>query len=96
MNTGYERSLTLTIRKYIADIIVEGYPVTYQGREAFTFNSVSYPAITVAQMATIPVGDYEARLADFKAYVEQQEIDLDIDGSSTNPARRENLGACPI
>ena len=97
-NTGIERSLTLIVTKKMNDNIQTGYPVTYQGRNAFTHNSVSYPAITPFEMSILADTDYNARLAAFQAYIESIEVGLDIDTQTIEggEAFRENLTVCPI
>lgn len=92
--TGMERSLTVIIEKRIGGIIQQGYPVTYQGRNAFG----SYPAITVDQMVSMPTDDYNARLEAFKMFVESREVGFSFstDLVAGYDAYRENLTACPI
>ena len=96
--TGMERSLTVIISKTIGGIIQQGYPVTYQGRSAFTLSEVIYPAITLDQMVSMSVEDYNARLTAFKAYVESREsgLSLSTDLVEGYEAYKENLTACPI
>ena len=96
MNTGKERSLTVRIYKYIAGVLQAGYPVAYQGRNAFQFQGVDYPALSVFEMRVLPVSDYTTRLAAFSGYVESLEAGLEISLAQTNEAYRENLTACPI
>jgi len=92
-NTGYELSLTIQVTMMISGKPMSGYPVIYQGRSAFTYNSHSYMEITVLQMRQMKHADFIARLADFKAYVESIEVGLTID---TNEAYKQNLDSCPI
>ena len=97
-NTGKQRSLTVTINKTVAGVQQDGYPQTYYGRNEFTHNSVTYPAITTLQMATMPIADYNTRLAAFKAYVAALEtgLDFETDTVAGKDAYQENLTACPI
>ena len=97
-NTGKQRSLTLKVNKTIAGVQSEGYPHTYYGRNEFTYNGTLYPAIDALRMATMPVVDYETRLAAFKAYVEGIEAGLDVNESTVagGEAYRINTTACPI
>lgn len=97
-NTGKQRSLTMNVNKTTAGVQSDGYPRTYYGRNEFTYNGVVYPAIDAFRMATMPVVDYDARLAAFKAYVETIELGLDVDETIIvgGEAYRENLTACPI
>jgi len=94
--TGKQRSLTLVIGKTVAGENQAGYPKTYYGRNEFTYNSVTYPAIDTLKMATMPIDDYTTRLAAFIAYAESQEAGLVVDDVVTEIAYRENLTACPI
>lgn len=96
-NTGMQRSLTITVNKTVAGDQASGYPHTYYGRNEFTYNGTTYPAIDSLTLATMPVADYEARLADFKAYVESLEAGLDISAvvEAGEEAYRENTTACP-
>ena len=95
-HTGKQRSLTVVIGKTVAGENQAGYPKTYYGRNEFTHNSVTYPVIDTLKMATMPIDDYTARLAAFKAYVESQEAGLVVADVVTETAYRENLTACPI
>lgn len=95
-NTGYQRGLTLTINKYVNGNLVSGYPNIYYGRNAFTWNSVNYPAITPTELAEMDTATFDTRLAAFKAYVQNLEAGLDIDAVATNAAYQQNLGACPL
>lgn len=96
--TGMQRSLTLKINKTIAGVQVEGYPITYQGRNAFSYNGHNYALIDMLKMRTMPVNDYTARLNDFKSYVTEieQGIDLENDTIEGKDAYQMNVNACPI
>lgn len=98
MNTGYERSMTLIVSKTVNAEPAPGYPKTYNGRNEFTHNGVTYPAITGAQLASMTLANYNARLEAFKNYVQGLEYGLDVDAVTVagSEARRENLVACPI
>lgn len=93
-NTGKQRSLNVTINKTIAGVQQDGYPHAYNGKLAFG----SYAAIDNLRMATMPIVDYEARLADFKTYVEGLELGLDFakDTVAGSEAYKINTTACPI
>lgn len=97
-NTGYQRSVTLIVRKTVNGAPVTGYPKTYQGRNEFAHNGTTYPAITGTQLANLPAAEFNARLEAFKGYVEGLEYGLDVDAVTVagKEARRENLGACPV
>ena len=91
-NTGYELSLTIQVSLIIGGRVMSGYPIVYQGRNAFTFNGHSYPAITVLQLRGMNHDVFLARLADFKAYVESIEVGLTID---TTESYKLNTTSCP-
>lgn len=97
-NTGKQRSLTVVITKTIAGVLVEGYPRTYYGRDAFSFNGVNYLAILPELLATMPVATYEARLTAFQGYVESLELGLNLatDIVEGDEPYRNNITACPI
>lgn len=97
-NTGYQRSLTLIITKTVNGVAATGYPKTYNGRNGFSHNGNTYPAITGTQLAQMTAEDYEQRLADFKGYVQGLEYGLDVDAVTVpgSEAYRENLDACPL
>ena len=93
VNTGYELSLTIQVSMIIGGRVMSGYPVIYQGRNAFAYNGHAYPAITVLQMRQMKHTDFLTRLADFKAYVESIETGLSIDATD---AYKINTTNCPI
>lgn len=97
-NTGFQRSLTVTVDKTIAGVRQAGYPRTYYGRLEFSYGGQVYPEIDALTMSTMPVAIYNARLEAFKRYVESLEVGLNIDLSTVpgSEAYRQNLGACPI
>lgn len=82
--TGKKRSLTVTITKTLAGVVVDGYPKAYYGAQAFTWNGVNYEAIDSTRLATMPVADYEERLSAFKSWVQSQETGLNIASVQTN------------
>jgi len=93
-NTGIERSLTIVVNKRIKDKLQPGYPITYQGHQAFG----TYKAISLYELATLSDDNYNTRLTAFKAYVSDLEYGLNIDADSINDSLpfRENLISCPI
>ena len=91
-NTGVERTLTLTVSKKINGVLQSGYPIVYNGRIAFVQGSNLYEALSPYEMAILLDADYNARLADFKAYVESIEVGLTID---TTEAYKLNITSCP-
>jgi len=97
-NTGFERSLTLIVKKTVNGEPATGYPKTYNGRNEFANNGTTYPAITLGQLANLQQSAFNIRLGSFKNYVEGLEFGLDIDAVTVagKEAYRENLVACPI
>ncbi len=96
MNTGIQRSLTIIVTKKISNVVQPGYPISYNGRNAFSVGGTNYYAITIAQLADMINVDYNARLAAFKLYVQQVESGLNIDAVQLNSPFIENTTACPI
>lgn len=98
VNTGYQRAATVTIDKKVNSTSISGYPKGYSLLAAFTANGNSYAVITATELAQMGTADYEARLADFKAYVESAEsiADLDAITSAPAPAYQLNTTACPV
>jgi len=96
--TGMERSMTVAITKMIGGVMQPGYPATYQGRNAFSFNSIDYAAIDVTTMTSMSVLDYNERLTAFQSYVEAREVGLHFatDVVPGFEAYKENLTSCPI
>ncbi|MEA4981430.1 MAG: hypothetical protein VB066_01805 [Paludibacter sp.] len=96
MNTGIQRSLTISVTKKISDIVQPGYPIIYQGRNAFNYLESSYPTITYDQMADLTNEEYNTRLTAFKLYVQNLEAGLNIDVIQSNVPFLENTTSCPI
>lgn len=96
--TGKQRSLTLQLTKTIGGQIQDGYPKTYQGRNMFLWGENYYESITANEMALLSLDDFNARLADFKSYVESLEVGLDVDSNliAGNEAYKTNTTTCPI
>lgn len=80
MLTGKKRSLTISVTKTLAGVVVTGYPKTYYGLQAFGI----YGAITPDQMSLMSVNAYEDRLSSFIAHVQAQESGLVIQAAQTN------------
>lgn len=77
-NTGRKRSLTVTITKRSNGNVVGGYPKTYEGKNAFTWDGVTYPTLTGSTFGRLSYEDYIIRLEDYKQYVQSLESGLDI------------------
>ncbi len=82
--TGKRRSLTVKITKTLAGELVAGYPRTYYGLQHFIYSGTEYPLINTTKLATMPIAQYEERLAAFIGYVQTQEEGLDIASVQTN------------
>ena len=98
MNSGKQRSLTLVVDLTVKGVRPVGYPHNYYGRLQFTWNGVTYPSITTLQLATMPIADFNERLAAFNALVESLESGLVIAAvtEAGKEAYKDNLTACPI
>lgn len=96
VNTGYQRSLTLVVKKYINDS--ESSRTIYNGKLAFSIGQKSFGAISDTALAQMDQRTYEDRLNAFIEYVEQQVpglivADVTEEGSE---ARRYNTTSCPV
>jgi len=94
VNTGYQRSLTLVVKKYVNGS--ESSRTVYNGKLAFSIGQKSYGAISDTTLAQMDQSAYEDRLNDFIEYVEQQVpvvADVTEEGSE---ARRYNTTSCPF
>lgn len=90
-NTGFERSLTVSITKTAGGNVVQGYPKTYNGQNAFP----GYLAITDTEMARLSDGDFTTRYNAFVAYVESIESGSDFDTDIVGDgATRFNPSVC--
>ena len=76
--TGYKRSLTVVVTKYVNGTIVIGYPITYNGQLPFIYNDSNYFAISNYSLSVMAQDDYLDRLTDFKAYVSDLESIIDF------------------
>ncbi|HBX45567.1 hypothetical protein [Limibacterium fermenti] len=79
-----KRSLTLKVTKTLSGDMAEGYPRTYYGMQAFSYNGTDYPAIDAETFSMMAVSLYQSRLSAFIAYVELQEFGLNISEVQTN------------
>ena len=91
-NNGYQRSLTLVVKRIVDGSVQSS--TTYDGRLAFG----SYGAINNEQLARMAYEDYQQRLKDFIAYVEDQVPGLNVEAAleSGSAPRRYNTSSCPI
>lgn len=97
-NTGYKRSLTIIIKKFVNGVIQLGYPKTYDGQAAFDVDGQSFLLITDAEFALLSAADFNTRLGYFKLYVAQQEGLASIEPyfiPGSNP-RVYDPASCPI
>lgn len=97
-NTGYKRSLTIIIKKFVNGVIQLGYPQTYDGQAAFDVDGQSFAPLLDADFALLSAADFNNRLGYFKLYVAQQEGLPSIEPyfiPGSNP-RIYDPGACTI
>ena len=89
--TGYARSMRVDITKYCDDILVAGYPKTYNGQDnaAFLVAYPEYGIITDNEMCELPLAEYNERISDFKDWIESQESGLDFDSDTIIESRIE-------
>jgi len=78
ITTGKLRSITLRITKKINGNLVGGYPHTYNGKNQFIWDNITYPEITSYQFGRLNDENYTIRLEAFKLYVQSIENGLDI------------------
>ena len=95
INTGYQRATTLTI-----SVLLNGDAQStdvFPLMESFTYNSVTYPAVTTVQVQQMSTNEYNARVAAYAAYV-QANYQSQYPGLTVTSAgsRVQNLGVCPI
>lgn len=80
INNGTNRSLYITIDKQVGGNQVQGYPVTYNGQNAFP----GYLILTDEEVRQLSTVDFDTRYDAFEAYVESIEdgvkFDTDIVG----------------
>lgn len=97
VNTGIKRSLTFQVIKQVNGVIVTGYPITYNGQQAFTYNGITYPLLSSPAFAIMSDADYNIRLNAFKAYVSTIEpgINFDTDIAVGYEPVKTDLGDCP-
>lgn len=95
--TGFARSLTIRIYKRAYGSVVSGYPKTYDGKtniDFLAYYSPLYSSITEDEMAKLSVVDFNARLNDFKAWLETVEYELDFDTASIMEEARISSDDC--
>lgn len=83
--TGFARSLTIRVYKMAYSSVVSGYPKTYDGKtniDFLAYYSPLYSSISDDEMAKMSLVDFNARLNDFKAWLETVEYELDFDTAS--------------
>jgi len=92
IKTGRNRSLTLTITKKSNGNVVGGYPKTYEGKNTFTWDGITYPTLTGNTFAQMSYDNYLTRLEDYKQFVQSQESGLDIDRDLDPTAQPTTIG----
>jgi len=79
--TGFARSLTIRVYKMAYGSVVSGYPKSYDGKtniDFLAYYSPLYSSISDDEMAKVSLVDFNARLNDFKAWLETIEDGLDF------------------
>lgn len=87
ITTDTDVACTLTVNKIISGQQVIGYPRTYSILDAFD----TYEAITTNQWQKLSSVQRDARIDDFKSYVNNVES-IDTDAIQTNTATRPTSG----
>ena len=94
-NTGYQRATTLTIQVKLNGVVQSTNVFPF--KESFTYNSVTYPALTTVQIQQMTNNDYANRATAYAAYVQvnyqSQYPGLTV---SETGARVYNNVSCPI
>jgi hypothetical protein len=75
INNGTNRSLYITVNKQVGGNQVQGYPVTYNGQNAFP----GYLILTDEEVRQLSSGDFNTRYLAFVAYVESVEDGVEFD-----------------
>jgi len=75
INNGTNRSLYITVDKQVGGNQVQGYPVTYNGQNAFP----GYLILTDEEVRQLSTGDFDTRYDAFEAYVESIEDGVEFD-----------------
>lgn len=91
-NNGYQRSLTLVVKRVVDGKVQSATP--YDGTLAFG----SYGEITDQELARMPYEKYKQRLDDFIVHVEDIVKGLDVSAALQpgSEARRYNTSSCPL
>lgn len=97
IKTGQKRSLTFQIIKQANGVMVTGYPVTYYGQKAFTYNGTLYPLISKDELSLMNEANFTVRLLAFQNFVKLSEpgIDFSTDILAGFEASMTDLGDCP-
>ena len=88
--TGYARSLTVKVTKTVNGVIASGYPKYYDGKSDsgfLAYYAPTYSSISEDEMAKLSLVDFNARVADFMAWIEVVEPGIDMDVDLTVEAR---------
>lgn len=71
VSTGKHRAIIVSIDRKISGISQSGYPKSYNILNAFIQAEVTYTALTSDAFAKLSVSLFNARLAAFKAHIEE-------------------------
>lgn len=74
--TGYKRSITITVRKFSGNTIID--ETTYDGLNGFIFQSKTYDTISLFQLGNLSETEYNNRLSDFIGYVKTLEPNVNF------------------
>lgn len=96
VRTGYKRSLTVVITKYIGAAVAPGYPKTYPtatdlNKGYFTYLGINYTIPSLDELSLMDQSVYDNLVFRFKQYVALQEDGL----SFTNDISNTNQGYDP-
>ena len=95
INTGYQRATTLTIIVKLNGVVQSTNVFPFM--ESFTYNSITYPAVTAVQIQQMSNDDYINRATAYAAYV-QANYQSQYPGLTVSEtgARVYNNVSCPI
>ena len=82
VETGWTRSLQLQVTKTEAEGYYPSETIVYNGQDPFTHNGTPYPTLTNDDLQKIPLVDFEARVAAYRAYLVAEHPE--ITGIDTN------------
>lgn len=90
-NTGYKRSLTITVTKTVGTTVI--YAHTYYGQHYSPYSITSLEEISDETLSGMTDGEFDARLSILKAYVETYELGINWNSA---PVGNVAIGEGPI